>query len=135
MHKLYGPKITGFPTQFSHLIFPSDLLLDQSSSIQLSVVSRDKRVAGYNEADLDYARYLAKWANGKDLEKRAKELAQVVRAPVLKVGGARRGRQTVTIAEMEEKYYNLVAEVSLTTLGATLRLLTCSIGGRMSSCI
>lgn len=123
MHTVTGPKVTGFPTQFSHLIFPSELLLDQSSKIPLSVVSRDKRVAGYNEADLDYARYLAKWANGKNLEKQAKEIARVVRAPVVKVGGTRRGRRMVTVAEMETgSFCNLIAEVSRCSLEANLAI-------------
>ena len=96
------PTITGYKDKFSYRVFPSADLRNTSFDISSSVISKDRKVASYNEADLDYARYLAKWAA-------AGETGETGLSEPRK-----KGRRTVTIAEMEATgFYNLVAEVGL----------------------
>ena len=100
------PTVTGYQDRFSSHVFSAASLLDLHSDIPRAFVSAHPRRAGYGGADLDYARYLAKWW------KEGGAGTNHFPEGVVKSGGGKT-RKTVTVSDMEEEgFCDLVVEVS-----------------------
>ena len=103
---LKGPTVTGYSNKFSFHVFPVASLLDFGSDIPRSVTSHHPRQASYNGADLDYARYLAKWS------KEGGTALSVFPQGVVRSGG-KSSRKTVAVSDVQDEVFcNLVVEVS-----------------------